>query len=100
MVTRLAAAQRDTLRRNGNRLHVNFYGMDEEGNWDMMTCDHILARSLGGANDLSNTQIMCSHHNSVKALAESVERARQLLTSTKKYKKAQREERKQECGNG
>lgn len=54
--------------RNGDtaKYHLNLYGIinDKEV---MFTCDHVVARSKGGANDLTNTQTMCITCNSNKA---------------------------------
>ena len=47
--------------------HVNFYGTDPYGEWRMFTCDHVLARALGGSNDLSNTQTLCRKCNGEKS---------------------------------
>jgi hypothetical protein len=49
--------------------HVNLYG--KVGDKDVLfTHDHILARSLGGADNLKNSQIMCSPCNSKKSVGE------------------------------
>lgn len=51
--------------------HLNLYGIDHNNEEVLMTCDHILARGLGGADDLSNTQVLCTHCNSKKSKQES-----------------------------
>lgn len=48
------------------KYHLNLYGI-VDGRERMFTCDHVQARSKGGANDLSNTQTMCITCNSRKA---------------------------------
>ena len=53
-----------------NAYHLNLWSTDENGDEVLMTHDHILARSLGGADDLSNTQTMCSPCNAEKAIGE------------------------------
>lgn len=50
--------------------HLNLWATDENGDEYLMTHDHILARSLGGADNLSNTQTMCSPCNAEKAVEE------------------------------
>lgn len=46
--------------------HLNLYGV-VDGKEVMMTCDHVVARSKGGANNLTNTQTMCIICNTKKA---------------------------------
>lgn len=46
--------------------HLNLYGV-VDGKEVMMTCDHVVARSKGGANDLTNTQTLCNTCNQKKA---------------------------------
>lgn len=50
--------------------HLNLWAIDEQGDEYLMTHDHILARSLGGADNISNTQTMCSPCNAEKGLDE------------------------------
>lgn len=52
--------------------HLNLWATDEQGDEYLMTHDHILARSLGGADNLSNTQTMCSPCNAEKAIGERI----------------------------
>lgn len=59
-----------------NLYHLNLWSTDENGDEYLMTHDHILARSLGGADNLSNTQTMCSPCNHEKSLVEREELAR------------------------
>lgn len=72
--------------------HLNLYGtrtVDGIEEWILFTHDHILARGLGGADDLENTQVMCSVCNSKKGTIEGklVEKLRkekaELLKSQK-----------------
>ncbi len=60
--------------------HLNLYGL-KDGKEILFTHDHILCRALGGADDLSNAQIMCSPCNGFKSKEESkeVQRRRQLV---------------------
>lgn len=52
--------------------HINLYG-ELNGKDILFTHDHILARSLGGKDDISNTQVMCSPCNSAKGKIERAE---------------------------
>jgi hypothetical protein len=54
-------------------VHLNLFGIKQTplGPEDLLfTHDHILARGLGGADDLENTQVMCSVCNSKKGTIE------------------------------
>lgn len=46
--------------------HLNLYAIDESGKEVMMTKDHIIPKSKGGANDISNYQTMCERCNEAK----------------------------------
>lgn len=46
--------------------HFNLYAIDNDGNEVLMTKDHIIPRSKGGADHLDNYQTMCSPCNSKK----------------------------------
>jgi hypothetical protein len=50
--------------------HLELYAV-KDGAEVLMTHDHVLARSLGGADDLSNTQTMCSPCNTEKGVDEA-----------------------------
>ena len=50
-----------------SKFHLNLYGKDESGNEVMITKDHILPKSKGGENRLSNYQPMCYKCNQKKA---------------------------------
>jgi hypothetical protein len=54
--------------RNGNteRYHFNLYGVDASGEEILMTKDHIVPKSRGGKNRLTNYQTMCSPCNTEK----------------------------------
>lgn len=58
---------------------LNLYGRDKEGNTHLMTHDHTMARSLGGADDLTNTSIMCARCNRRKSVFESQEVERRRM---------------------
>lgn len=55
--------------------HLNLYGT-KGGVEVLFTHDHILARALGGPDNLSNTQVMCSPCNNRKGKAEQREAKR------------------------
>jgi hypothetical protein len=65
--------------------HLNLYGMRAQDVQDgvevLFTHDHILARGLGGADHVNNTQPMCSPCNAAKAVGE------QKLVDERKAKK-------------
>lgn len=48
------------------RYHLNLYALDESGNEVLMTKDHIVPRSKGGASELYNYQTMCVKCNIAK----------------------------------
>jgi 5-methylcytosine-specific restriction endonuclease McrA len=50
-----------------SKFHLNLYGKDEKGDEVMITKDHILPKSKGGENRLSNYQPMCYKCNQKKA---------------------------------
>lgn len=51
---------------NGGGIHLDFYGYNQNGHRVMMTIDHIVPKSKGGPNELSNYQPMCEPCNSKK----------------------------------
>lgn len=52
--------------KEGQGFHLNLYGIDEMGREVLMTKDHIIPKSKGGPDDLSNMQTMCTHCNGAK----------------------------------
>ena len=46
--------------------HLNLYGINKEGDEVLMTKDHIIPKSKGGADELVNYQPMCVKCNSLK----------------------------------
>lgn len=46
--------------------HLNLYAVDDNGTEILMTKDHILPHSKGGADDISNYQTMCKLCNETK----------------------------------
>ena len=49
-----------------NSYHFNLYAIGENGNWILMTKDHITPKSRGGRDHLSNLQTMCDQCNNRK----------------------------------
>lgn len=50
----------------GERPHLNLYGRNKDGSPILFTRDHIIPRSKGGSEDLSNQQTMCTNCNCKK----------------------------------
>ena len=48
------------------KYHLNLYAVDETGKEVLMTKDHIIPRSKGGHNNISNYQTMCYRCNTEK----------------------------------
>lgn len=44
---------------NSNKYHLNLYGINDKGEEVLMTKDHILPKSKGGKDNISNYQTMC-----------------------------------------
>lgn len=61
--------------------HINLWAIKSDGKQILMTHDHILARSLGGADNLTNTQTMCMECNFEKG---KIEHKLKELRKTKK----------------
>lgn len=56
----------------GHPFHLNLWGVDDNGDEVLFTHDHVIARSAGGKDDLSNTQTMCTVCNGEKAKGEQI----------------------------
>lgn len=56
--------------------HINLWGVNGEGEDVLFTHDHILARALGGKDELENTQTMCCFCNWEKGKGEGQEKLR------------------------
>lgn len=70
--------------------HLNLYALDAKGHEVLMTHDHIVPRSKGGKNHISNVQTMCMPCNSLKGngsphnvrkMSTGVEKADALLSN-------------------
>ena len=49
-----------------HRWHLNLYGITEDGNEMMLTKDHVIPKSKGGKNHISNYQVLCERCNAAK----------------------------------
>lgn len=54
---------------SSKRAHFNLYGITRSGRVVMLTKDHIVPKSKGGANTLDNYQTMCDDCNNRKGAA-------------------------------
>lgn len=52
--------------KNTRYYHLNLYGTAPEGHRVLITKDHIVPKSKGGRNLLSNLQVMCAYCNNAK----------------------------------
>jgi hypothetical protein len=50
--------------------HFNLYGVNDNGEEILFTKDHVIPKSKGGKNELSNYQTMCSKCNELKGNGE------------------------------
>lgn len=65
-----------------DRWHLNLWG-EKDGEPVLFTQDHKIARALGGTNNISNTETMCSPCNRSKGFEEKKELdKRNALTTT------------------
>ncbi len=53
--------------KSDEKYHFNLYAVNKNGHFVMMTKDHIIPKSKGGRNFLSNYQTMCHRCNAKKA---------------------------------
>jgi hypothetical protein len=52
--------------------HINLYGVDAENNEVLFTHDHIIARGLGGEDNIGNSRTMCGPCNWEKGKLEGI----------------------------
>lgn len=64
--------------------HLNLYGIDENGEEILFTKDHILPKSKGGKDHLTNFQTMCTKCNEDKSSTMSLEDKVHTVLSTPK----------------
>lgn len=83
-----------------DRSHLNLYAVNDAGEEILMTHDHILSRSRGGADSIENTQTMCCVCNFLKAkVAVLIENAQQaILRHETNYTRLSEEQRQGEPG--
>ena len=75
-------------RSNDRNYHLNLYGVDENGNEVLFTKDHILPKSKGGENHITNYQPMCEICNKKKLSKMSVkDKIHTTLSKPKSIKK-------------
>lgn len=73
---------------NDRSYHLNLYGMDENGNEVLFTKDHILPKSKGGQDYITNYQTMCEKCNKEKLTTMSrKDKIHTLLASNKLCRK-------------
>lgn len=75
--------------------HLNLWGYNKNQEPILFTHDHILARSLGGKDNLSNTETMCSPCNFEKSLIEHKisqfpERKEEFLEEIERWKESKK----------
>jgi len=58
--------ERHALGSRKNNFHFNLYAVNGNGHETLMTKDHIIPKSKGGTNHISNLQTMCTHCNNHK----------------------------------
>lgn len=58
----------------GGGIHLDLYGIDQEGETVMVTIDHIKPRSKGGKDDIKNYRPLCKIHNEIKSNYHSFNR--------------------------
>lgn len=81
---------------NDGKYHFNLYAIDDEGDEVLMTKDHTVAKSLGGANTLQNFLPMCTVCNCKKGSMsdeewkdfrkENVEKSKTTNISLQRYR--------------
>lgn len=74
--------------------HFNLYG-EEDGDYVLMTKDHIVPKSKNGSNNINNFQTMCSVCNNIKGNDESITfetilKIRSLLKNKHKFTKKEK----------
>ena len=53
--------------KRGHVVHTDICGIDEQGDYVVLTIDHIVPVSKGGGDTLDNMQILCKPCNERKA---------------------------------
>jgi hypothetical protein len=89
-------------RGNGDRYHLNLYGVNGNSREILFTKDHIIPRVRGGPTTLPNMQTMCAPCNNYKGSEDKVyiiyktgrKRVKRLRRKTQKQIQENKEERK------
>lgn len=55
--------RKETTNKEGIHFHFNLYAINKKGEEVLMTKDHIIPKSKGGANHINNYQLMCQTCN-------------------------------------
>ncbi|MCK5021338.1 MAG: HNH endonuclease [Candidatus Peribacteraceae bacterium] len=72
------AKEKSSLKSINESFHFNLYAIRSDGNEVLMTKDHVIPKSKGGAkNHISNLQVMCAPCNSFKGNSTEEENDRQ-----------------------
>lgn len=68
-------------RDGSDKKHLNLIGINDKGEEVMLTSDHIIPKSKGGSDDISNRQTLCSCCNELKAdkLEEELDKELNML---------------------
>lgn len=78
----LEIAKKQFLTKHSGKMrppHFNLYAVSEDGSLLLMTKDHIVPKSKGGSDKLSNMQTMCTTCNGIKSNSEiSVQKLKEL----------------------
>lgn len=65
LVGNMVAIEKNRIQKT-KKHHLNLYHVNESGEETMITIDHIIPKSKGGGNEISNLQTMCCHCNTAK----------------------------------
>jgi len=77
--------------------HINMYGIDEYGDEILFTKDHIIPKSKGGKNHISNYQLMCLDCNGHKGDEENINKTLEQFKTNKRERRLERERQTNEA---
>lgn len=86
------ALEKDRFVEGDSGYHLNLYALNKNGEEVLMTKDHVLPKSKGGSDKLSNLQTMCIHCNNAKG--DKISGKRNYLLINGKTKLITQESRK------
>jgi len=72
---------------NGGGIHLDLYGIDQDGEDVMITIDHVKPKSKGGKDVIKNFRPMCKVHNEIKSNVHNFNR--KFIDLTKIYTDAE-----------